>query len=241
MEQKSEEREWLEPTAEIIRKKVAMQEEYEALLEKEYCDRTRVLAEALQELNETYDFCDRIFEENGKKGLMDIKGDIRVPALYTDFFERYDYDENRNYPVAAADESGKYALVAADGTGKPLSDFIYDAIYTPYFSKSFITKSGNKYGVISLEGKEIVPAVMDACTDVLNGIMVVEADGKEGVATDCGLYIVPEYDEISEKDDFVYARKGDMWGYFSESGEFIPESDTDRLDDENRLNYGSFI
>lgn len=183
------------------------------------------LQEELQLLHKTYDFCDRVFEENGLKGLKDIKDQIRVPALYSDFLETYDYNNYRKYPVPALISNGKCLLVSADGSGKPLTSPVYDGIRLDIFSGFFIVERDNKKGVLNNKGVEIVPCDMDVIYGMSNGIMVIEKAGKLGLLTYTELYVAPEYNEVEEDEGVVRVCRGDEWGYIGEDGNFVSEQE----------------
>lgn len=51
------------------------------------------LSNEQNQIEEQYDLMDIVYEVNGKKGIKDIKGKVRVPALYNDFAVLY-ADEN---------------------------------------------------------------------------------------------------------------------------------------------------
>ena len=74
-------------------------------LEKENC--ALEIKVELHEIEEKYDLYDCIFEENDKKGVKDIKGNVRVPAIYKDFSLRYAFHHLRKAPIPAQNEDGK--------------------------------------------------------------------------------------------------------------------------------------
>lgn len=176
-------------------------------------------------LHDTYDFNDIVFDENGLKGLKDIKGNVRVPALYCDFSETYDYNRFRNYPVCALDSNGKYLLVSADGSGKPLTLPIYDAIELDPISCFFIAVKRGKKGILNYKGEEIAPCEMNMIYGMSNGIMVLEKAGKFGLFTETGLYVCPSYNEVEEEDGIVRACREGEWGYIGADGSFISEQE----------------
>jgi hypothetical protein len=127
---------------------------------------TKALYDELKMLLDKYNTFDIVFEENGKKGLKDIAGRVRVPALYEDFAETYSYHWGRSMPVAARNAEGKYALVAADGAGTPLCDFEYDYISYLRATNSHymcVKKSGDGVlkGILDGKGRLIVPCEME--------------------------------------------------------------------------------
>ena len=183
------------------------------------------------DLHNRYSFFDQPFEENGLKGVKDVRGKVRVPALYKGFYQMYDYadvaHEALSYcPMCAYNQHDICALVSADGKGIPLTPFIYDAIRKNPYDSYFTTYRGNKQGLISAYGTVVVPCTMNFIYESLNGITSFEADGKFGLATE-GVYIPPVYDALDVKRGRIYVRKGDVWGYLDELGTFIDEFDVD--------------
>ena len=78
------------------------------------------------DLISSYDWYDEKFEENGKKGLKNVKGEIVVPAIYDDFGMPGLYYMNTSCVPAQLD--GKMALVKRDGKGLPTTEFSYHYI-----------------------------------------------------------------------------------------------------------------
>ena len=81
-------------TVEIIERLDCILNEMDDLYEsgKNWEQMSDLSAEQYQ-IEEQYDLMDTIYEVNGKKGIKDIKGKVRVPALYNDFAVLY-ADEN---------------------------------------------------------------------------------------------------------------------------------------------------
>ena len=232
------------PTAEIIERNDFLTAKINEMLsvEEPDFDAINVFSEEQYNIQHKYTFFDQVFDENGLKGVKDIKGNVRVPAIYSDYYELYNYSDTfapelKNMPICAYDQNGKCALVAPDGKGTPLTPFIYDAIAKDNFVHEFIIVQGDKKGVMDKEGNILVPCEMDTVYEYFNSIQSLEAGGKFGLRTDWGLYIAPVYDEMTEKNDYVYVRLGDTWGYLDFDGNFIDEADQETLDDSDLLNY----
>ena len=187
-----------------------------------------------------YDLFDFTFEENGKNGLKDITGKVRVPALYKEFPVLYPYHLFRNLPVLARDFNDKLAIVAADGTGKALCDFEYDSIYIEFASDGFFVcakEDGDDYveGVINGKGEILVPCEMDKVYEYAFNFTPFEKDGKYGCITDNGTFVPPLYDELEAEESWLKACKDGVWGYIAADCSFIPEDDEDRYDSEDFL------
>ena len=91
--------------------------------------------------------------------------------------------------------------------------------------------------MITNKGDVMIPCILDGYTMPFNGVGTVSANGKEGIITDWGLYVEPIFEEVSEKDDYVYVRLGDKWGYVDFDGNFIDEKDEETLESADLLNY----
>ena len=234
----------LMPTAEIIERNDFLTAKLSEMLSVEKPDygAANVFSEEQYDIHTKYDFFDQVFEENGLKGIKDVKGNIRVPAIYTGFYQLYDHWglfslRMKRLPVCAYDKNGKCALVTTDGKGTQLTPFIYDAIKNEDLLDEFIVVQGKKKGVVDSCGNVLVPCEMDVVYEYFNSIRAFEAGGKFGLITSWGLYIAPIYDDMTEKDEYVYVRLGDTWGYIDYDGKFIDESDEETLDDSALLNY----
>ena len=224
-------------TDDVIERVEALKVEIHKALEKEDLEQADILNEEYEDVMSSYDFYDQIFEENGKKGLKDVMGNLLVPALYSDFYEVFRIDFNRAYPVVAADESGKLAMVTTDGKGTPLMPFEYDVIEFIDFSDYFVAEKSGKYGVLTSDAEFIVPCELDRCYEPVGDIMTVEADGRFGLLTSWGLYVKPIFDEMTDKEDCIYVRKGKDWGFLDEDGRFIPEKDKAAVEGADLLSY----
>ena len=234
----------LMPTSEIIEKKINLLKQIESYpLPQNDGDDFEIPAELIQleeenyNLSEKYDFYNRDFEENGLIGLKDITGKILVPAKYKKIVEHYAYDYFRNEPVSAQNEEGKYGLVKTDGTGDPIIPFEYDSLQMMVSTSFFIATKNGKKGFISPKGEIITPCEWDVAYEPWNDIIVIEDGDKSGLVTQWGLYVKPIYDEIENKDEFVYVRLGNKWGYLDEEGNFIDEDDQKKLDETAILNF----
>jgi hypothetical protein len=201
---------------------------------------TKALYDELKMLLDEYNTFDIVFEENGKKGLKDIAGRVRVPALYEDFTETFSYHWGRSMPVAARSAEGKYALVAADGAGTPLCDFEYDYISYLRATNSHymcVKRSGDSVlkGVLDGKGRLIVPCEMDEVYEYAFNFTPFEKGGKYGCVTDNGTFVPPLYDELEADESWLKACKDGVWGYIAADCSFIPEDDEDRYDSEDFL------
>ena len=185
-----------------------------------------------------YDWYDEVFEENGKKGMKDVKGNIVVPAIYDDFClpEPYFY---KSFPVGAK-KDGKVALVKRDGTGAPQTEFEYHYVERiPLTAIYAVWKSDDlKHFALMAGGEVFTPYEMDAYGDVCDGAIRLAADGKIGMlAYELGLtYIKPEYDDIYDEglgEYFVFVKDGKE-GRVTLDKRFISNEDFDKLPQEEK-------
>ncbi len=216
------------PSAEIIERVNFLKSEIEKL------DCATKLFTEFENLRKEYQWWDIVFEENGKKGLKDVSGKIRVPAIYADFPILLPYTRWRSVPVIAQNEQGLYGLVKVDGSGDAITDFEYEYLSFEQWSGLFVAAKDGLCGIMNHQGQLLVPCELDGvCREIpINGHILVTLGEKQGIYNYVyDLYIKPIYDEIDMKDDKVYVRLGDQWGYLDEEGNFIDENDEETLDE----------
>lgn len=212
------------PTAEIANNFVTYVANMKNAVEHDNYDLANEYIEKIETLSEEYDFFDQEFTENGRTGLKDITGQVRIPALYKAIGARYRYDHWRELPVPVINADDKYALALADGTGKPLCDFIYDYIAFFPWTDLFTATIGDKGTLLRPDGTPHLPILIDKVYEPFNHIIMFINEGKYGLCTTSGDYVAPIYDEMEpDNDDNVHVRLGDTWGYISGDGEFLPE------------------
>lgn len=189
------------------------------------------LQENINRIKSEYDISDKIFEVNGRYGLKNIKEEILVPPIYKGFSEVNSYIEKRNKPVAAIGENDKYGLVTTDGEGKPLTKFEYNQIKCTHFNSVYTCYKNNgekiEKGLIDKNGKTIVSCEMDKIHEAKGGIIILEKDSKYGLYTTWGLYIKPQYDDLTnehDKSQTIIVRNDNMWGNLSSEGLFVPKN-----------------
>lgn len=182
------------------------------------------------ELKYKYDWFDKVFEANGKKGLKDVKGNVLIPPLYEGFSELYEYPNYRSWPIPACNSDGKYGLVKKDGSGIPVTEFEYDSIeIVPSIGWYIVSKNGYK-GLLSEQGKVLLQCRYDDFIFFWNiDITIVCLNGKYGFLKYNSLYVEPIFDEISrlQKSDgkyLVYVHWGGKRGFVDIEGNFIAEN-----------------
>ena len=103
-----------------------------------YCDTFSFLQELLSN-KEKFDFYlkrikskyvqyHEIYEENGKFGMKDHKGNILIQPLYDFLRTPYIFSEDLSIIPVIAQKDGKMGLILPDGHNTIVADFIYDDI-----------------------------------------------------------------------------------------------------------------
>ena len=199
-------------------------------------DRYSVLHAEFHSLIEQYDWSDEVFEENGKKGVRNIKGEILVPAMYDEFaFTGFYYSHVVN---VAAIKDGKMGLVKYDGTGTLVTDFEYSDIdLIPHTSKVYAVKTDAdpKHFALLIPGVMRTPFELDKYYEICDNNLFVDGDGKHGVYDiSSGVYVAPEYDDIEFIDsgeNYIFVKDG-VKGYLALDKRFISLDDYENLSDE---------
>lgn len=180
-------------------------------------------AAQLASMNGEYDTSQKVFEENGRKGVKDFDNKVIVPAIFDDIIETYSAPYfDRPIPVI---KEGKAGLVAPDGTGKALLDFDYDSIHSTWIG--FTCTRGEHKGLLSCDGKILIPCEMDEIYDPYNDLIAFKKDGKNGYWYD-GVLSEEFYEEdfIDTCDLLCVYRIEDgkkVCGYLDKEGRFTTE------------------
>ena len=204
-------------------------------------EEANVLYDEFCSIKKEYELGDIVIEEEGKLGLMDIAGRIIVPPIYKDFSETYSYDiEATKRPVPACDFDDMYALVAADGKGTPLCGFEYDMIHFMQGSYNLYRcyKSVDYedfYGVLDDKGNVVVPCEMDMVNPVGNNFACLFKGDRMGAVMIDGSYFEPVYDEVYEKEGFLWAAIGAKIGFLNKKGEIVSVEDAAHLGEEDLI------
>ena len=221
-------------------------EVYEPNLSKDDEERLYTLKDEYFKLMHQYDWSNIEFEENGKKGLKDVEGNILVPAIYDGFTEKETYFSKG---LVAAKKDGKVALVKTDGTGKAMTGFDYHYIRRiEYTNLYLVTKEEDPdHFALMYDFQVRTPFELEKHHEICDGAMMVEAGGKMGLmAIDLGnIYIRPEYDMIYDEgvgEYFIFVKDG-VEGKVTMEGRFVSNKDYDAMtaEEEEELAPNGFI
>lgn len=222
----------MKPSMEVI----ARIDELEAMISSDAQNMPDELFEEHANLIQNYDWYDEEFEENGKVGLKNVKGEVLVPAIYDGFYSFESYLVPS--VAAAAKKDGKLLLVKRDGMGTPVTEAKFTHIERIDFSAIYAVcqDEDGKYCALMAGGEVFTPYEIEHCYQQVDGCIIVEADGKYGVlAVDQGLvYISPEYDEVCDQgfgEDFLFVKDG-VEGYVTLDNRFISKEEYAKLEAE---------
>ena len=206
----------------------------------------KLVAERFQLIN-CYDWLDEPFEENGKQGLKNVKGEVVVPAIYDKFCMPQLYYQP--YLEVGAIKDGKAALVKRDGKGTPVTDFEYHYIERiPRTAIYGVWKSEDlKHFALMVVGMVFTPfEITDYGILCDGGLPIFGDNGKMGVVDTINLrYIAPEYDEVIDNgmyEDFTFIKDG-VKGRVTLDKRFISDDDYDNLseDEMDKIDEIGFI
>lgn len=180
-----------------------------------------------------YDWRDIVFEENGKKGLKNVKGEIVVPAIYDDFTMLMPYFNNSNI---GAKLNGKVGLVQRDGKGTPVTPFEFQYIEPMYFLPIYAVWKPEDlhHFAIMAANTVITPYEIENYDMPTDGIITLFANGKKGLLIiDDLVYVKPEFDDILTGcgSDYVFIKDGKT-GIVTWKGRFITDEEYHNLSDE---------
>ena len=205
------------------------------------------LKEEYYGLTHHYDWSNLVFEENGKKGLKDVEGNILIPAVY-DGFESTETLFSKSSDVVAK-KGDKSGLARCDGKGTPSTEFIYQHMQRiPYSNIYIVTKPDNPSRFALLEnGQLLTPFELETFGEICDGALPLLADGKQGMlAIELGnIYVRPEYDDIYDEgmgEEFIFVKDG-IEGKVTLEGHFISNSDIEAMtcEEENKLAPNGYI
>ncbi len=120
----------------------------------------------------------------GKAGLALMNGTVLIEPQYR--FIGYISIQSTNYHKIQQDQ--KFGL--SDTNGRPLLAVEYEALNAVGDAALVSFKKGDRWGLIDLQGKEVVPAVYTNISDFTKGLSIVEKDHKKGVINTAGKFVL---------------------------------------------------
>ncbi len=195
----------------------------------------------MQNYHDQFDWTDITFEENGKKGLKDIKGDIVVPAKYDEFYYTSDLIKSPLKTVVAM-KNEKFGLVERY-SGKELTDIKYDLLFPDETLRFFFyrEKGGRSYGLLNNVGEEVIPCYIDKYYDNLlaSGFYFQSGEKFGYYSVDNDLLVEPKYDDIifEDLDEPLIFRINGVEGCISNDGKFYTMEDLKKMEEDDSIEH----
>lgn len=196
------------------------------------------LLQEREDLMHGFDWFDEVFEENGKKGLRNVRGEVVVPAIYDDFCMPRPY----YLPslLVGAKKGDKVALVKRDGKGTPKSDFEFhyvEPIPFTLFDITFKSEDLHHFAIL-LHNHVFTPyELVDYEMPCDEHIILKGDNGKFGIiGLSTFVYIAPEYDAVIDNgigNDFTFIKDG-VKGRVTMDKRFISDEEYKNLTDEEQ-------
>lgn len=203
-----------------------------------------------------------IINKEDRYGVIDREGNIIVEPIYDivqipnpskDVFVcMYDYSiEEKAYKVKVFNKKGEEIYGEYANVQGIQTETTYDGI--PYEKSILKYKANGKYGLLSIDGKEITKPIYDQISAISykEGMLLVKQDEKYGVINMNGKQVIPaEYESITadnyynqdslyKKAGFIVSKKNDdgyRYGYINYKGKKIADteySEIERVADSN--------
>lgn len=163
-------------------------------------------------------------KKNGKWGLIDRSGSFIIQPIYDKIDFPFFFAENEPLKVT---KDGKIGFV--DKTGKTLVPTLYDEVfYSDNYSHFYLAKSEDKWGVLDLSHKQILPFEYEEIVPNWdNSVLILTKDNKYALADSSG-NLLTDFDyqyirEVSYGHYSVYVRDGDTGreGVINQKGEIV--------------------
>lgn len=182
-----------------------------------------------------------IYEENGKKGLIDFNGKKLTKADFNSI-ESLPYKEGE---ILAKSADNVYIL-RKDGKEKVKLESGIDIIADGYYDNensneksgyiiSKQTSNGMMYGYINYKGKQILDIEYDRIERIMNddNYLIVKKNGKYGLYKNSDVIINCNYQEMLYEDDLnlYFVRRGNLYGVLDEKGNIIVPVECKEVED----------
>lgn len=184
---------------------------------------------------------DEPYRKGGLTGLKDCWGRVLVPAEYEDCqgIDNNRFLDNDSICVLVR-RYGKWAFVERKFYKKRLTDFVFDGANL-IFQGYYVTRIGDRYGLFSQSGYEILPTTMEDIYDptVCTHHIMYKQDGRYGIRFCDGTMTTQLLDEVTTGTGrFLSVRVGNDWGYLDKEGNFVRERQHAFIE-ENGFNFNS--
>ena len=139
------------------------------------------------------------FEENGKWGLKNAKGEVLMPAIYDGIF-----DTAPHYDISVVEKDGKFGYLHSNGKElvPPIYDEAVDVMYCEEEPIAEIMLNG-KRGLLRVNSNTlVVPAEYDAIETLCYGFFGLKKDEKYGVSTYTHAIVIPVESEGAYSYDY---------------------------------------
>lgn len=167
-----------------------------------------------------------VFEENGKWGLKNAKGEILVSAIYDEIF-----DTAPHYDISIVEKDGKFGYLHSNGKElvPPIYDEAFDVMYGEEEPMAEIMLNG-KRGILRVNCNTlVVPAEYDAIETLCYGFFGLKKDERHGVSTYTHSIVIPLESEQAYSYDyypelFFCSQKGtSKRRYYTQEGNYLGE------------------
>ncbi len=187
------------------------------------------LESAYLNMMNSFDWSTRIFEQDGKYGLVNSRGEILVQPFFENFMAG-SLDEHKIGSWVVAMQNEKCGVLICDGTGSWLIKPEYDFIGYPN-TITHVYKDG-KWGVIDLSKKEfIIPLECDEVSSYNgfmfeNGIATYSKNGKTGVINEDGAFTEAIFEEVEcLPEEVVKVKLNGRWGFINDNNQYTQNED----------------
>lgn len=185
---------------------------------------------------------DETYEKEGQKGLKDCWGRVIIPAEYEDCEGVHDSRFLIRTVCVHVKKDGKWALIRRDVKHERITDYVFDDAKL-LFNELCITRIGNKHGLYTPKGHELLPTIME---DIYNPTVyeqniMYKQDGKYGILFHDGTRTTQLLDEVRVGCGYYLSvRIGNEWGYIDEDGNFTRKREFAFVES-NGFNFSSMV
>ena len=143
------------PSAEVIKEYEEVYHKLDGLDPSWTDEEANAVIGKLNDLEASYDWSNFEFTDpaTGKKGLLSVKGEQVVPALYDAFPCPGSYLINPHQPIIAV-LNGKYGLLSGNAGGQVIKSFSYDSITPANNIFAFVVRKANQEWMISMQSND---------------------------------------------------------------------------------------